>query len=53
MQKGARGAFLETLRTQLFLAKHTETLVEFVDTTACINNFLCTSVEWVTCTTNV
>lgn len=42
-----------SLLLQLLLAKHTETLVELVDTTAGINYFLGASVEWVTSTTHV
>ena len=44
---------LNSLLSQLLLAKHTETLVELLDTTASINNFLGTGVEWVTSTTHV
>ena len=48
-----KAPFLESLQSQLLLAKHTEALVELVDTATGINNFLSTCVEWVTCTTYV
>lgn len=44
---------MNSLLLQLLLAKHTETLVELVDTTTGVNHFLSTCVEWVTSTTHV
>lgn len=52
-KKGAEGALFKSIAMQLLFTKHTETLVELVNTTTSINNFLSTSVEWVTCTTYV
>lgn len=52
-KKASHGRLFDWLQWQLLLAQHTETLVELVDTTTGINNFLSTSVERVTCTANV